>query len=234
MKIKAVLFDLDGTLLPQDQNVFVKAYFGALAECMAPYGYEPERLVQTVWKGTAAMMKNTGENTNEAVFWKVFTEEYGEDSLADKPLFDEFYKTGFNTVKDTCGFNPEVSGIVDRLSERFRLIVATNPIFPITASESRIRWAGLDPVQFELVTSYENSRYSKPSAGYYSDIAAFAGLHTEECLMVGNDVRDDMSAAAVGMKVFLLTDCLINKKDVDISLYPHGGFDDLIRYIDSL
>lgn len=234
MKIKAVLFDLDGTLLPQDQDVFVKAYFGALAECMAPHGYEPERLVQTVWKGTAAMMKNTGENTNEAVFWKVFTEEYGEDSLADKPLFDEFYKTGFNTVKDTCGFNPEVSGIVDRLSERFRLIVATNPIFPITASESRIRWAGLDPVQFELVTSYENSRYSKPSAGYYSDIAAFAGLHTEECLMVGNDVRDDMSAADVGMKVFLLTDCLINKKDIDISLYPHGGFNDLIRYIDSL
>lgn len=234
MKIKAVLFDLDGTLLPQDQDVFVKAYFGALAGCMAPHGYEPERLVQTVWKGTAAMMKNTGENTNEAVFWKVFTEEYGEDSLADKPLFDEFYKTGFNTVKDTCGFNPEVSGIVDRLSERFRLIVATNPIFPITASESRIRWAGLDPVQFELVTSYENSRYSKPSAGYYSDIAAFAGLHPEECLMVGNDVRDDMSAAAVGMKVFLLTDCLINKKDVDISLYPHGGFDDLIGYIDSL
>lgn len=234
MKIKAVLFDLDGTLLPQDQDVFVKAYFGALAECMAPYGYEPERLVQTVWKGTAAMMKNTGENTNEAVFWKVFTEEYGEDSLDDKPLFDEFYKTGFNTVKDTCGFNSEVSGIVDRLSERFRLIVATNPIFPITASESRIRWAGLDPVQFELVTSYENSRYSKPSAGYYSDIAAFAGLHTEECLMVGNDVRDDMSAAAVGMKVFLLTDCLINKKDIDISIYPHGGFNDLIRYIDSL
>ncbi len=234
MKIKAVLFDLDGTLLPQDQDVFVKAYFGALAECMAPHGYEPERLVETVWKGTAAMMKNTGENTNESVFWKVFTEEYGEQSLSDKPLFDEFYKTGFDAVRNTCGFNPDVSGIVSKLSERFRLIVATNPIFPITASESRIRWAGLDPVQFELVTSYENSRYSKPSAGYYSDIAAFAGLHTEECLMVGNDVRDDMSAAAVGMKVFLLTDCLINKKDVDISLYPHGGFDDLIRYIDSL
>lgn len=32
-------------------------------------------------------------------------------------------------------------------------------------------------------------------------------------LMVGNDVRDDMSAADVGMKVFLLTDCLINKKN---------------------
>lgn len=234
MEIKAVLFDLDGTLLPQDQEVFVKAYFDALAADMARHGYEPERLVDTVWRGTAAMMKNTGERTNEEVFWKIFSAEYGEQSLADRPLFDEFYRTGFNSVKSTCGFNPYVSGIIDRLSERFRLIVATNPIFPRTASENRIRWAGLVPERFELITSYESSRYSKPSAGYYSDIAAFADLQPEECLMVGNDVRDDMSAAAVGMKVFLLTDCLINRKNADISVYPHGDFDALMRYIDSL
>ena len=36
MSIKAILFDLDGTLLPMDQNVFTKDYFGRLAAWMGP------------------------------------------------------------------------------------------------------------------------------------------------------------------------------------------------------
>ena len=46
--------------------------------------------------------------------------------------------------------------------------------------------------------------------------------------MVGNDVSEDMEAAsAAGMQVFLLTDCLINRKERDIRVYPNGGFDEL-------
>jgi len=52
--------------------------------------------------------------------------------------------------------------------------------------------------------------------------------------MVGNDVGDDMVTRELGMNVFLLTDCLINKKDVDINQYPHGGFAELIEYINTL
>lgn len=52
--------------------------------------------------------------------------------------------------------------------------------------------------------------------------------------MVGNDVGEDMIAQTLGMKVFLLTDCLINKEDTDISVYPHGSFDELLAYIDTL
>ena len=50
--------------------------------------------------------------------------------------------------------------------------------------------------------------------------------------MVGNDVQEDMIAETVGMKVFLLTDCLINRNGADISVWPHGGFDDLLRWIE--
>ena len=52
--------------------------------------------------------------------------------------------------------------------------------------------------------------------------------------MVGNDVGDDMVAQELGMKVFLLTDCLINKHNVDISVYPHGSFEELMEYIRTL
>ena len=44
-KIKAIFFDLDGTLLPMDQDVFIKAYFGALAKKLAPRGYAPDALI---------------------------------------------------------------------------------------------------------------------------------------------------------------------------------------------
>lgn len=52
--------------------------------------------------------------------------------------------------------------------------------------------------------------------------------------MVGNDVREDMVAQQLGMQVFLLTDCIINKAGADISAYPHGGFDALAQYLKSL
>ena len=56
----------------------------------------------------------------------------------------------------------------------------------------------------------------------------------EECLMVGNDAEEDTAAARLGMQVFLLTDCLLNRKGVDIEQYPHGGFDELMDYINNL
>ena len=105
------------------------------------------------------------------------------------------------------------------------------PIFPAIATRKRIAWAGLAPEDFELYTTYENSRYCKPNLEYYKEIINELGAKPEECLMVGNDVGDDMVAGKLGMKVFLLTDCLINKADINVSEYPNGNFDDLIKYI---
>ncbi|MBO7217296.1 MAG: HAD family hydrolase, partial [Clostridia bacterium] len=102
------------------------------------------------------------------------------------------------------------------------------------ATDSRVCWAGLKPSDFEICTTYENSKYCKPNPMYYTDLAERMGLNPEECLMVGNDVRDDMIAETVGMKVFLLTDCLINIKNADISKYPQGSYKELIQYIENL
>ena len=57
------------------------------------------------------------------------------------------------------------------------------------------------------------------------------GESAENCLMVGNDVVEDMIAESLGMKVFLLSDCIINKHNADISRYPHGGFDELKAFL---
>ena len=236
MSIKAVLFDLDGTLLPMDQEVFVKAYLKLLATKLAPLGYEPEKLVECIWAGTGAMVKNDGSCLNEKRFWDVFQVMYSKAQMEEhKPIMDRFYTEEFNRARTACGFHPLSRKIIDLVKESGRMaVLATNPIFPAPATENRIRWAGLAPEDFTLYTTYENSSYCKPNPKYYLEILNKLGLAPEECAMVGNDVEEDMVAETMGMKVFLLTDCLISRHGTDLSAYPHGGFEDLEQFLITL
>ena len=235
MSIKAVLFDLDGTLLPMDQDVFIQAYFGGLAKKLAPFGYEPESLFSAIWKGTSAMIQNDGTRINEEVFWESFCHTLHLPSRKDETVFEEFYNNEFQKVKEVCGYEVQSAAIVRRLKDAgLTVVLATNPIFPAIATESRMRWAGLSPDDFALYTTYENIGYCKPNLKYYEEITSRLGVSPEECLMIGNDVGEDMIAAHLGMKVFLLTDCLINKKNADISAYPHGGFCELDEYVNGV
>ena len=233
--ITTILFDLDGTLLPMDQEVFVKDYLGRLAKKMAPHGYDPQLLVQAVWKGTGAMVKNDGRQSNEAVFWQVFTGIFGQEAMKDLPLFEEFYETEFQEARRSCGFNPAAAETVRALHAMgYTTVLATNPLFPPVATQSRVRWAGLEPEDFAFITTYDNSSFCKPNPDYYREILGKLKLKSEECLMVGNDVGEDMIAESLGMQVFLLTDCLINRDGSDISRYPHGSFPELLSCIRSL
>lgn len=233
--ITTVFFDLDGTLLPMDQEKFVKSYLGRMAKKMAPHGYEPEMLVKSVWMGTGAMVKNDGSATNETVFWNVFDQLFGRDTRVDEPLFEEFYRNEFQAVKDDCGFDPRAAEAIRQIKALgLRTVLATNPLFPPIATQSRVRWAGLEPEDFEFITTYDNSSFCKPNPDYYREILGKLNLKAEECVMVGNDVNEDMVARELGMKVFLLADCILNKDNKDISQYPCGSFPELLDYIWSL
>lgn len=234
MSIKAVLFDLDGTLLPMNQDDFIKKYFGLLAKYLAPHGYEADKLIKTLWGGVAAMVKNDGNSINEDAFWEVFAEAYGAESLSHKPIIDEFYRGEFNNVKEICGFKNEAAEIVKLVREKGKIpVLATNPVFPQTATESRARWAGFELEEFAAYTSYENCRHCKPNPKYYEELLERINLKPEECIMVGNDFDEDiLPTEKLGMKVFLLTDCLINKREEDFSAYPHGDFEALRAFLD--
>ena len=230
--IQGVFFDLDGTLLPMDQDAFTTGYFKFLVKKLAPHGYEPETLIRAIWHSTGAMVKNDGSRSNEEAFWADFTHVLGPRAMADKPLFEAFYANEFQQAQALCGFAPQAAEILALLHRAgVRTVLATNPIFPAVATESRIRWAGLQPEDFELITTYENIGCSKPNPAYYRELLRRTGLAPEECIMVGNDVGEDMIAAELGMGVFLLTDCLINRSGKPIDAYPHGGFDALERYL---
>ena len=233
MSMKAVLFDLDGTLLPMDQETFIKTYLGGLVQKLVPHGYNPDMVVKAVYAGMKAMTTNDGSRTNEVAFWNAFTEVLGEKVREDMPIFDDFYRNEFQSVKNICGFLPEAAQTIQKIKEMgYRVALATTPMFPSIATESRIRWAGMEPEDFEVFTTYENYHYCKPNLNYYREVVEKLGVKPEECLMVGNDVGEDMVTEEQGMKVFLMPADLINKVGKDISKYPQGDFETLKAYLD--
>ena len=118
MSIKAILFDLDGTLLPMDQQKFTKDYFGRLARYLAPHGVDPERLISAIWQGSDAMTKNDGSMTNEARFWSVMETAYGAGIGKLEPTFKRFYEEEFDKVSASCGRDSEAAPTVAELKRQ--------------------------------------------------------------------------------------------------------------------
>ena len=231
--IKAILFDLDGTLLPMDSVAFNKEYAKEMIKLMDRY--DASFVAQNIYKCVEAMVNNNGESTNEVVFWNTLVSLYGKQILDDKVNLDNFYHHQFNNLKSTCSCNKLSNKMIKTLKEKgYIVVLATNPLFPSIATEKRIEWAGLDKNDFFLYTTYENSCYSKPNLNYYKEILQKINCDVSECLMIGNDVEDDMVVSRLGMDVFLLTDCLINLNNVDINLFRHGSMIELSNFINDL
>lgn len=237
MRPTTILFDMDGTLLPMDPDRFTAYYFRLLGELLREHGYDPRPIESAIWRGTAAMVRNDGSRPNEEAFWPAFFAAAGypgrEREL--RQLLMLFYTDEFDSASVSCGYTPRAAETVAFCRAcGWDLVVATNPIFPAEAMRIRLRWAGVDPDDFVRITSYENSTFSKPSPAYYREILRALGRTPEECVMIGNDVTEDMVAQTLGMRVFLLTDDLLNRDGLPLDPYPHGGYDELQAFLRAL
>lgn len=225
--LDTILFDLDGTLLPMNQDAFIKAYFKELCKKCAVLGYAPDQVTQAVWKGTEAMVRNDGTRLNRDRFWDAFAALLGEEVRKAESLLDRFYCEEFHRAKTATSPTPlagECLGILK--SKGYRLVLATNPLFPPAGVRSRMSWAGIRPEDFDWITHYENAHYCKPNPAYFGEILDRIGKTPQDCLMVGNDVEEDTAAARLGCQVYLIRDCLENRKGRDIAVYPGGSFED--------
>lgn len=232
--ITTVMFDMDGTLIPFQQDDFIKVYFGELCKKLAPLGYEPKHTVDSIWAGTKAMIKNDGSRLNSELFWEVFRSM--NEGLPDaKELCDEFYTNEFNRAKCIVKYQVDRKPLITKLREKgLKIVLATNPLFPSDGMNTRLSWVGLSPDDFDLVTHYDNCTYCKPFPGYFTQIAEKLGVKPEECVMIGNSVQDDMAAVKAGLKVFLVPEFLENPQDADHSALPQGTLDEAVEYVLSL
>ena len=228
--IDTVLFDLDSTLLCMDQDEFVKVYFGRLCAYMSRYGWEAQSLGKVIWGCVAAMIKNQEDVRNDIVFWQQFETLTGRKKEDVEDGFQEFYEKDFPNVRVVAQKMEQSAAIIRVLKEKgYRLALATNPLFPQIATYSRVEWAGMDPADFEWITTYENSNYCKPSPKYYQEVLAKLGADPAQCLMVGNDVDEDMCAADLGLQVHLITDYLLDRHQKGIDGYPHSTLTEFLE-----
>lgn len=207
---KAIFFDLDGTLLPLNEEEFTKGYFHFLCEKMSNYGYDKNELINLIWAGTKEMYKNDGSKTNEQVFWD-YASNVLKDIKKDKALFDEFYVNEFKKTKIFCKENPYIKEIIEFCKNNFEyVILATNPIFPKQGTLTRMSFIGLKEEDFDYISYYENSNYTKPNINYYKDILDKFNLKGNEVLMFGNNELEDGAAMNLGINVYMVGDYVIN------------------------
>ena len=232
--MNTILFDLDGTLLPIDMKLFEKIYFNELCAYFKDL-ISPEKLIQYIWKSTEAMVKNTELRTNEEVFFEDFQKNVGENLKLFEEKFNLFYDEGFQKVKEAVKDVPPIKESVKLLKHKgYDIILATNPLFPQKAIYHRVKWAGFDPQEFSYISTFEQNHYCKPQIHYYKEVLEHNGKEAKDCMMVGNDVQEDLIAGKLGMKTYLITDNLLHRTEEKIHSDYIGTYEDFLNFVKEL
>jgi FMN phosphatase YigB (HAD superfamily) len=200
--MRAVLFDLDGTLLDIALSDFLGRYFAALAEA-AGDRFPGLDLIAEISASTEAMMRPHPGATNQEAFYLDFRGRTGVDLGEHASVFERFYAEDFPGLVGSASPAPGGRAAVEAaLGLGLRVAVATNPIFPMAAVRHRLAWAGLSALEFPVVTAYEDMHATKPLPAYFRETAELLGVPPAACLMVGDDPMLDLAAADVGMRTF--------------------------------
>jgi HAD superfamily hydrolase (TIGR01549 family) len=226
------LFDLDGTLLSIEAEKFLKYYFAAISEEFEDLCADQEEFIELLMGSTEKMIRNDGNCSNQEVFMKDFAEKMGLNDQAEaekiKQRFEKFYQTKFTRLGQHFEIDRQTPAeIIEYLKKQGkRLILATNPLFPKEAIAARLSWAGIEAEDFELLTHYENMSYAKPNPNYYQEILNKIEAAPEDCLMIGNDLKEDAAASKLGIKTYIIEDQLIEREESNFEPEWQGSLKD--------
>ena len=234
-KIHAVLFDLDGTLILHDQTLFLSEYFKCISAYMLENGYDPKAFIDATMYATGIVLANDGQRTNKTVFWDKFFNYYGKYDEKIIELSDKFYVTDFKKLRNFSNENPFAKKAVELArKDGKKVVLATNPVFPMTAQLERMSWSGLSESDFDLITSYENSSFCKPNPSYFIEVCQKINVNPQNAIIIGNDEREDMKCGSeAGLAGFLATDCRIMAKDF-LWTGQRGTFEQALRLLNKI
>jgi HAD superfamily hydrolase (TIGR01549 family) len=234
--IKAILFDLDDTLLGNEMDGFMTGYFGLLSEYARPI-MDAGPFLEKLVAATQSAIRNTDpQHTNADIFWARFLDATELDRAELEPFFFRFYETEFPRLQAATHTVPAATEVVQHSFKRgLKVVIATNPLFPRMAIEQRLAWAGV-PVtiyDYDLVTTYENMHAAKPQPAYYKEILSEIDVQPGEALMVGDDWKNDIiPARAVGLHTYWVADSDAARPD-DLPLNGQGDLARLAQLMSS-
>ncbi len=229
-KINTIMFDLDGTLLSIDMKEFEQIFYKSLSKFFRDI-VSAEDFMKIIYGSMKTVIENREKRTNEDVLMEALKERVLDDFPLYEKKFDEYYSSDFSLIKEAVTIRPEITEATDLLKEKgYELVIATNPIFPKIANEQRIAWSGVNRDHFSYVSYLELNHYTKPNVAYYEEILESIKKQPEECMMVGNDVLEDMAAKKIGITTYLITDHLLNRHDIEVVADHQGDYTDFLTF----
>ncbi len=242
--LRAILFDLDNTLLDNPMETFTRAYFSALTTYLADL-IPPKRLLAELLTAIDAMNANDGHGqTNAEAFANAFYPAVGHTRDELEPIFHRFYQEEFPKLRPLTKRRPAARHLVQwAFDADLKVIIATNPIFHRLPIEQRLEWAGLPVTEFDyaLVTSYEDMHATKSHPAYYHEILARIECVPDEALMVGDHWEwDVVCAGQAGLAAYWVAapdaspPTPENEEDGDaVRLIGQGSLEDLWNQVQS-
>lgn len=232
--IKTIIFDLDGTLINLKNDLFIKLYVEGIAKSYQKIR-DFELVKKTVETSFSYMVKTVDKRLNLVKFYDKFNEILDLDGSQNQELEDYFLLNYYPSVKVAISKNENMIKALKVLKEKgYQIILATNPVFPRKATYQRIAWGGLDVEDFDYITLGDSFYSCKPQPRFYQELLEKLNLKPEECLMVGNDMLEDMVAATMKMKTYLITDDILNRDSVNFEPDHSSDSAKFLEYVNGL
>jgi FMN phosphatase YigB (HAD superfamily) len=219
--IKAVLLDLDNTLLRNPDEVFAPAYLALAEDFFVDYaGYKSmSRSLLNVIR--VLLGKRDMQRTNTEIALGIISQAVECEIEALEPMFTEFYQAAYPKLRDCVEPVTTAPALVNLLKQRaISVVIATNPIYPWEAIRQRLVWAGLPDqiTDYALVTNADNMHFAKPDPAFYAEVVARVGVEPDEAIMVGDSINNDIfPATEVGLHTYHIIDPDSNKATAEIA-----------------
>ncbi|OGQ98193.1 MAG: hypothetical protein A2284_12535 [Deltaproteobacteria bacterium RIFOXYA12_FULL_61_11] len=203
-RVTHLLLDLDGTLVTYRRLPSYVRFTLAVLAAMVPRLGLRKTIAALIASRKAIERPESHELPNATraakAVAKVLSRPFNEaDSLYRAASFEAFSSLG------SCfGPMPGAAEFLAWAQQRYRLVLATNPMWPRPLVELRLAWAGLQNLEFDLVTHGDLMHHCKYSRGYYLELLELLGLEPEQAVMLGDNPVKDGLAATCGLRTIIL------------------------------
>lgn len=233
-KLETVIFDLDGTLLPMDTTAFMMGYNDLIGAYFNPL-IDPTIFIKALWASTKETIDNLEHKKNYDVFREAMATKLDGDMSVYYERIYKFYDEDFLQLGQLTSQSSEMIKAVQVLKDKgYRLLIATNPLFPLKANYHRIRWAGLSPEDFNYISCFEDNHYCKPHLEFYQEVIDLNDLDTSSVLMVGNDVEEDLVIKKLGVQTYLIENHILHRSGKAYKTDYKGKYEDFLRFVEAL
>lgn len=263
MGIKAVLFDLDDTLLWDDRSV-KEAFQATCAEAAKHYQVNPDQLEEAVRREARALYESyetfpftrmIGINPFEGL-WAHFTQGKQEEFRKLQALAPQYRTESWTRGLKALGIDDKELGyklgelfpaerrnrpivyeetfeVLDQLKDRYQLLLLTNGS-PDLQQEKLAGVPGLAPYFNHIVISGDFGQ-GKPAGAIFEHAMGLLGIQADEGVMIGDKLTTDiLGSNTIGMRNMWINRHGLQRTDEIVPSYEIKSLREIQTIIDSL